>query len=195
MQRPEVEVDRLVQENHRLVEYEVSRYLKRYAVPGMERDDLVSWGLLGLVHAARVWDPARGAFSTIACRAIEWMLRRGAAREGRANRVAASVSLDDFLASEEADGQHARFADRLEAAQDVERDHLEGVAQAAVRSAIAALPPLERRLIERHFFEEVPIARIAAELGVSRQSLAERQRKALRQLRTTLDASVAVVQP
>src|SRR5437879_1253877 len=36
-----------------------------------------------------------------------------------------------------------------------------------------------------------PIARVAEELGVSRQRLGERQRKALRQLRLALDTSVA----
>ena len=26
---------------------------------GMEREDLISWGMIGLVHAARAWDPER----------------------------------------------------------------------------------------------------------------------------------------
>jgi DNA-directed RNA polymerase specialized sigma subunit len=56
---------------------------------------------------------------------------------------------------------------------------------------MAALAPFERRLIERHFFDDVPIARVAAELGVSRQRLGQRHRKALRQLRVILDGSIA----
>jgi DNA-directed RNA polymerase specialized sigma subunit len=43
MQRTEAEVESLVREHGRLVQYEVNRYLRRYAVRGMERDDLVSW--------------------------------------------------------------------------------------------------------------------------------------------------------
>jgi RNA polymerase sigma factor FliA len=190
MQRTEVEIERLVRENRRLVQYQVNRYLKRHAVRGMERDDLVSWGLLGLVQAARMWDPERGAFSTVACRAIEWMLQRGAGRECRAARAVALISLDELLSGEEPVGQHERFLDRLAADQHVERDHLEGATRAAVRAAVAALPLCERRLIERHFFEGVPITQVAAELGVSRQCLAERQRKALRHLRAILDASI-----
>ncbi|HTE21285.1 MAG TPA: sigma-70 family RNA polymerase sigma factor [Armatimonadota bacterium] len=193
MQRTEAEVERLVRENHKLVQYQVSRYLKRCAVQGMERDDLVSWGLMGLAQAARMWDPERGAFSTVACRAIEWMLRRGVGRECRSSRAVILVSLDELLARDEPGDRPERFLDRLEADQHVERDLLESATEAAIQSAVAALPPSERRLIQRHFFEGVPITRVAVELGVSRQSLGERQRKALRKLRTILDASIAAV--
>ena len=69
--RNEAEVERLVRDNRKLVDYMVNRYLKRYYVGTMDRDDLVSWGMMGLVNAARAWDPARSrSFSTLACRAI-----------------------------------------------------------------------------------------------------------------------------
>lgn len=191
MQRTEAEIEHLVRENGKLVQFEVNRYLKRNTIRGMERDDLVSWGMMGLVQAARMWDPGRGAFSTVACRAIEWMLRRGVGRECRLERAVALLSLDEIMSGEDPDSRHGRFVDRLEADEQVERDHLQGATQAAVRSAVAELPPVERRLIERHFFEDVPIARVAAELGVSRQNLSQRQRKALRRLRTLLDPSIA----
>ena len=57
--RSEAEVERLVSDNRKLVDYMVNRYLKRYYVGTMDRDDLVSWGMMGLVNAARAWDPAR----------------------------------------------------------------------------------------------------------------------------------------
>ena len=53
VQRSEADVARLVESNHKLVEYMVNRYLKRYYVGTMERDDLVSWGMMGLINAAR----------------------------------------------------------------------------------------------------------------------------------------------
>ena len=59
MVRSEAEVERLVRENQKLVQYEVNRYLQRYFVGTMEREDLISWGLIGLVQAARAWDPER----------------------------------------------------------------------------------------------------------------------------------------
>src|SRR5207253_9149336 len=64
------------------LDYMVNRYLKRYFVGDMEREDLVSWGMIGLLQAARAWDPERSrSFSTLACKAIERMIVRGVSRE------------------------------------------------------------------------------------------------------------------
>src|SRR5713101_5441534 len=96
MVRSEADVERLVSENQKLVHYLVNRYLKKYFVGTMEREDLVSWGLIGLVQAARFWDPQRGAaFSTLAYTAIERMIIRGVRREWKPDQAAATVSLDD----------------------------------------------------------------------------------------------------
>ena len=65
MVRSETEVERLVRENQKLVHYEVNRYLQRYFVGTMEREDLISWGLIGLVQAARAWDPGSGRKLTV----------------------------------------------------------------------------------------------------------------------------------
>src|SRR3954470_9076424 len=111
MLRSEDQVERLVRNNEKLVQYQVNRYLQRYAVRGMEREDLVSWGLMGLVQAARAWDPARGAFSTIACQAIDWMLQRGTRREWSIRAV--TVSLDELVSPEDAGGQSERFVEQL----------------------------------------------------------------------------------
>jgi RNA polymerase sigma factor (sigma-70 family) len=153
----------------------------------MEREDLVSWGLIGLVQAARAWDPARGvSFSTLACRAIERMIIRGVRREWKPAQAAATLSLDELTAGDGAIGAQERFVDRLAAAQDVERELFHGATRTAVRSAVAMLPAPQRRLIERHYYEDVPVARIAEELGLSRQSVYARQRIILRQLRAAL---------
>src|SRR5712691_2663135 len=109
MRRSERDVERLVHENQKLVHYEVNRYLQRYFVGDMEREDLVSWGMIGLVHAARAWDPERAAsFSTLACRAIQRMIIRGVRREWKPERAAATVSLDELMGGEEA-GSQERF--------------------------------------------------------------------------------------
>src|SRR5207253_4038688 len=82
MIRSEAEVEQLVRDNQKLVDYMVNRYLKRYFVGDMEREDLVSWGMIGLLQAARAWDPERSrSFSTLACKAIERMIVRGVSRE------------------------------------------------------------------------------------------------------------------
>ena len=193
MVRSEAEVERLVSENQKLVHFQMNRYLQRYFVGDMEREDLVSWGLIGLVQAARAWDPERsGCFSTLACRAIERMIIRGVRREWKPERAASTVSLDDLLVGDEQAGSHERFVDRLTAEQDVEGELLDGEARAAVRSAVAELPAPYRRLIERHYYEDVPVTMLAEELGVSRQGIYMRQRQALRRLRAALSAGAAL---
>jgi RNA polymerase sigma factor (sigma-70 family) len=191
MVRSEAEVGRLVHENQKLVQLMVNRYIQRYHVGVMEREDLVSWGLIGLVQAARVWDPGRGAFSTIACKAIERMIVRGVRREWKPEQAAATVSLDDLIVGDEATGPQERFVDLLAAAQDVEGELLDGETRTVMRSALAELPAPQRRLIERHYYEAVPVARLAEELGMSRQGIYARQRQALRQLRAALSMAIS----
>jgi RNA polymerase sigma factor FliA len=192
MVQSEREVERLVRENQKLVHYVVNRYLKRYSVDGMEREDLVSWGMIGLVNAARAWDPARAAsFTTLACKAIERMIVRGVMREWKPEQSAATVSLDALLSGEEPGEGDERFVDGLAGDQDVEQEMLASEARAAIRSAVGALPAPPRRLIERRFFEEISLAKIAEELGLSRQSAYVRQRIILRKLRAALSAAAA----
>jgi RNA polymerase sigma factor (sigma-70 family) len=157
----------------------------------MEREDLVSWGMIGLVQAARAWDPERAAsFSTLACRAIERMIIRGVRREWKPDQAAATVSLDELMVGEAATGAEERFVDLLAAAQNVEGELLNGETRTAVRSAVARLPALQRRLIVRHYYEEVTVARLAEEWGVSRQGVYAQQRQALRQLRAALSTAI-----
>ena len=103
MGRLERDVERLVDENQKLVHFQVNRYLKRYFVGNMEREDLVSWGLIGLVQAARAWDPQRGSFATLACKAIEQMIVRGVRREWKPEQAAATLSLDELMAMSQHD--------------------------------------------------------------------------------------------
>jgi RNA polymerase sigma factor (sigma-70 family) len=190
MLRSEAEVDRLVRENRKLVNYEVNRYLQRYHVGDMEREDLVSWGMIGLVHAARAWDPERSAsFSTLACKVIERMIIRGVRREWRPEEAAATVSLDELMLGDHEAGQPARFVDRMAAAQNVEHELLIAEGRAAVRAAVAQLPPALRTLIRRHFFEDVSVARLAEEMGITRQGVYLRQQQAMKRLRAALSAA------
>jgi DNA-directed RNA polymerase specialized sigma subunit len=70
MVRSEREVEELVRDHQKLVGFMVRRYLQRYYVGDMEREDLVSWGMIGLLQAARAWDPSAPARSRL------WLARR-----------------------------------------------------------------------------------------------------------------------
>jgi RNA polymerase sigma factor (sigma-70 family) len=186
--RSEAEVDRLVRQNVKLVDYMVNRYLKRYFVGSMEREDLVSWGMIGLVQAARAWDPARSAsFSTIACKAIERMIIRGVSREWRPDEARATVSLDEAMFEERGDGSQERFLDLLRAEDDVEEQILSSETGLTVRQALARLDPGQRDLLSRHYFEDEAVRDIARDLGLTRQGVYLREKLALRRLREQLE--------
>lgn len=185
--RSEAEVARLVNENRKLVDYMVNRYLKRFYVGGMERDDLVSWGLIGLVNAARAWDPSRKvAFSTLACRAIERMIIRGVKREWRPEREQATLSLDELLSGGSGEGNENRFVDQLPADEDVERRLLDTEQQVAVRSALETLEPEHRELIRRRYFQGEHVQDIARDLGLTRQGVYSREKMIFKRLREKL---------
>jgi RNA polymerase sigma factor (sigma-70 family) len=192
MMRSEAEVERLVRDNQKLVDYMVNRYLKRYFVGDMEREDLVSWGMIGLLQAARAWDPERShSFSTLACKAIERMIVRGVSREWKPEQAAATLSLDGLVFGEEAEGREARFVDQIAGEQDVEQELLDSETGIAVRSALEQLRPEQRQLIERHYYEGVPVRELAEELGLTRQGVYMRQKNILQQLRDTLSPAFA----
>jgi RNA polymerase sigma factor (sigma-70 family) len=192
MARSEAEVEQLVRENQKLVDYMVNRYLKRYYVGDMDREDLVSWGMIGLLQAARAWDPSRSrSFSTLACKAIERMIIRGVSREWKPEQAQATLSLDGLVFGEDAEGREARFVDQIASAQDVEQQLLESETGLAVRSALEKLQPEQRRLIERHYYEGVPVRELAQELGLTRQGVYVRQRNILQQLRESLSPAFA----
>jgi RNA polymerase sigma factor (sigma-70 family) len=186
VQRSEADVTRLVESNHKLVEYMVNRYLKRYYVGTMERDDLVSWGMMGLINAARAWDPARSSFSTLACRAIERMIIRGVNREWKPEREQATVSLDQLIAGNSTEGGDDRFVDQLPADQNVEATMLETEQSVTLKSALETLAPEQRQLIERHYFHNERVDDIARDLGISRQGVYSREKAIFRQLRERL---------
>ncbi|MEU1705096.1 sigma-70 family RNA polymerase sigma factor [Streptomyces sp. NPDC005706] len=76
--------DCLVVHNQRLVRSLVPRYLEQ----GLDYEDLVQHGVLGLLRAARKFDPARGfKFSTYATWWIRQSITRGIADEGSIIRI------------------------------------------------------------------------------------------------------------
>lgn len=182
--RPDHEVCRLVNENRTLVEWSVNRYLDRHRVQGAERDDLVSWGLLGLLSAARAFDPARGLrFSTLAAVAIERSIIRGAMQaDHHRNRT---LSMDEVLYDTAAGEGETRWAEMIP--DDGARRALGRAEDLAVLGgALQRLRPDQRRLIQAHFFQGHSLAELARQTGATRQAVAGQMRRALRALRRGL---------
>jgi RNA polymerase sigma factor (sigma-70 family) len=189
----EAEVNRLVQENRRLVDFTVNRYMKRYDLQGIERDDLISWGLMGLFHAARAWDASRGlAFSTLAVTAIERMISRGVRSEFRAGEPHGTLSLDALLCEEGEEGaSHNRHLDQIEdEASDVEEQIVRLEVRLMLRQAVSELTPEQQWVVQQRFFRHRTLQEVAAEAGTSRQAIHLREQTILRALRRKLDPAL-----
>lgn len=172
-------VDRLVHENERLVNYMVNRYLQRYHVGSMEREDLISWGLMGLVKAARAWSPDRGvAFSSLACKVIERAIIRGVQREWKPDQAQVTVSLDAQTMDDDSSSTLADFLPAVE--------HGDVETGLAVRDAVARLSDSDRELIRRRYYEGRSLSEVGQAMGLSSMGVLARERGILRRLRRTL---------
>lgn len=60
--------DKMFKDNVKLIEWCINRHFQRYKAE--LHDDLFQEGSIGLLHAIDVWDPSKGAFSTIAISCI-----------------------------------------------------------------------------------------------------------------------------
>lgn len=183
--RTDHEVQRLVNDNRTLVEWSVNRYLARHSVSGADRDDLVSWGLMGLLSAARAFDPGRGLqFSTLAALAIERSIIRGATQAG--SRRAAMLSLDEALSESGTGDGETRWVEMLRDEQ-AEQEMTRTEAVALLHGGMSSLRPDQQRLIQAHFFQGYSLADLARRWGTSRQAVAGQLRRALKTLRRQLE--------
>jgi RNA polymerase sporulation-specific sigma factor len=183
-------VSRRVQENRKLVEFAVNRYMKRFHLEGIERDDLVSWGLLGLYYAAQAWDADRGlAFSTLAMTAIERMIVRGVRAERRGRSPSTTLSLDALL-NEEVDETTERHLDQLADEGDpIEEQILRLETQLELRQAVAELSPEQQWVLHQRYYQGRTLREVAAETGTTRQAIHFREQSILRTLRRKLSAA------
>ncbi|MBI3521897.1 MAG: sigma-70 family RNA polymerase sigma factor [Chloroflexi bacterium] len=159
---------------------------------GAEREDLIAWGVLGLVQAARRYRSTAGApFGAYAARRVRGQvldalrardpLTRTARREYKAARAADSelappyleVSLDRCL--EHGLEPPQRSAAVCRSTQDAR--------WAGVRACVRRLPALERRVIVLSFGRGYTLKEIGARVGLSESGVCRMRARALRRLR------------
>lgn len=149
--------------------------------PRIERDDLIGAGYLGLMKAARAFDPGRGvAFRTLAITYIRWQILeylreedwvprsvRQRQRQGEAALIEL-VSLEHllFAADEIGPGQPLGLGDTLPApAPGPEARVLEGEERRAVGRAIGRLPARERTVLLGYYFTEQSQTQLGRRIG------------------------------
>lgn len=147
---------------------------------GLDREDLESIALVGLVQAIRAWDPSRGSFSTLATHCIMHELQRALAWTQKRNQCVV-VSLDDVL---ETDGERP-LRERIADSSAVDPEEA-AIARAQLRSGLERLPPDDRALITALYGQGHSVREVAERLGTTTQALQNRHRRLLTRLRNTL---------
>jgi RNA polymerase sigma factor FliA len=172
-----------------------------YGLPaGVDADDLVSCGVLGLAEAWERFDPDRGvAFEAFAIprikgavidaiRAADWVPRKARQRARLTGEpVAVLVSMDSERSTD--DGDH-NSADRIVDVSAVEpgADLLATENRRELIGAMNRLPDREKTIITLHYFERVALQDIAKSFGVTESRVSQLHTRALRMLRAALEA-------
>lgn len=187
--------DQLIRSHLPLVHRVSERLRASWRGSGLEIDDLISSGTVGLVQAADRFDPTKGvSFKTYAEIVIEGAIRDGVGRGNywfgrRAAGSVAVVHLED-LAPDGCEGWlgQAHDGDRLVHALWNGRPFLQPPHESDldIRSRLAdgilQLPDRERRVVQLCFYEDKKLTHAAQEMKI-RLPLASRLRKrALRRL-------------
>lgn len=171
-----------------LVHQTVARMMSRLP-PNVLRDDLQSAGTYGLLNALRRSDDRGPAFEWYArvrirgaivdeLRAQDWLSRRARARRTAlaGSDPRAIIGFEDLPEQ----GQE------LQATDAVDPDDLVDTHRSwqAVHAAIVTLPARERRLVEMHYLQGLPLKDVAAELGVSEPRVSQLHARAMTMLRS-----------
>jgi RNA polymerase sigma factor for flagellar operon FliA len=177
-----------------LVHQVVAAYSRRLPA-NVQRDDLLSAGVFGLVDSLRRRREGSDAFEPYArvrirgavvdeLRAQDWLSRRardaaGAAHAAGDDLPPVHVSLTDLPTVE--------ATLDVRAANDSPEDRLVAALDRRVLArALDALPERERLIVAQHFFDGLRLREIAASLGVSEPRVSQILSRALERLRAFL---------
>ena len=177
--------DALIEHNLRLV----AHIAKKYQGSGLDADDMVSIGAIGLMKAVSSFRPEAGKLTTYASRCIEneilMQLRAGRKTRG-------TVQLDDPIGMDK-EGNEVRLTDLL----GTDKNEVSDAAETAIESARALrllrsplLDAREKRVVQRRYGlldgAPRPQHEVAKALGISRSYVSRIEKKALEKLRKAL---------
>ena len=175
----------LIEHNLRLV----AHIAKKYQGSGLDADDMVSIGAIGLMKAVSSFRPEAGKLTTYASRCIEneilMQLRAGRKTRG-------TVQLDDPIGMDK-EGNEVRLTDLL----GTDKNEVSDAAETAIESARALrllrtplLDAREKRVVQMRYGlldgAPRPQHEVAKALGISRSYVSRIEKKALEKLRKAL---------
>lgn len=172
---------RLIEHNLRLVAHVV----RKYTVPGLTQDDLVSVGTLGLIKAVNTYkSDAKTPLSTYAARCIEneVLMQLRAAKKRRND-----VSLTDPIGMD-GEGNDISFQDILGTPGDMVEDAaIRRINMQQVRSELKKLPQRERAVLEMRYglLGGRPLLQheVASKMGISRSYISRIETHAIALIR------------
>ena len=175
----------LIEHNLRLV----AHIARKYAQPGVDQDDLVSVGSLGLIKAVHTFRPEAGRLTSYASRCIENEILMFF----RANRKNRNVVLVGETVGQDSEGNDLQLADLLGTDPDLVPDAAETAIEScrALRLMERVLEPREREVLRLRYGledgEPWPQHRVAARLGISRSYVSRIEKRGLEKLRVGME--------
>jgi RNA polymerase sigma factor FliA len=187
----EPEVERIVHENAGLIRHLVGRTVRLFPrLPGgYDREDLESFGYMGLVQAARTFDPNRGVqFSTYAYRCIENAI--SGALERANTRQVDCVSLSILIGEDSDTPLEDQIAEKDalygSGAMDAEETAIDRAEAEIMKEAIRLLPPQHGEIIWDVYYHQMPLNEVARKMKLSPQRVQAIHARALKMLRRRL---------
>lgn len=176
---------RLIEHNLRLV----AHIAKKYAHSGVDLDDLVSIGSIGLIKAVHTFRPEAGKLTTYASRCIENEMLMHL----RANRKNRNVVLMGDSVGTDKDGNELSLADLLGTDPNLVSDEVEVAIESrrALQLMSKVLDERETAVLRMRYGlddgEPRPQHEVARALGISRSYVSRIEKKALGKLRDALE--------
>lgn len=176
---------RLIEHNLRLV----AHIAKKYVHSGVEQDDLVSIGSIGLMKAVQTFRPEAGRLTAYASRCIENEILMTL----RANRKNRAVVLMGEAAGVDNEGRELPLADLLGTDPNLVADEVETAIEAgrAIRLMETTLDERENEVVRLRYGltdgEPLPQHEVARRLGISRSYVSRIEKRALEKLRRALE--------
>lgn len=175
----------LIEHNLRLV----AHIAKKYAHSGIELEDMISIGSIGLMKAVQTFRPEAGKLTTYASRCIENEILMFL----RANRKNRNVVLMGESVGADKDGNEMQLADLLGTDPNLVSDEVETAIEAerAMRLMDSVLDEREIAVLQMRYGlndgEAYPQHVVADRLGISRSYVSRIEKKALKKLRDALE--------
>jgi len=169
---------------------------------GADREDLIAWGLVGLVQAARRYRGDRGAsFGAYAARRVRGQILDALRERDPLTRSARRAFRAAQRASEEPGGPAGAAGsaasppfvevslDRIGDVAEVHRaaEHRDG-RWPMVAAALRELPPLERRVLVLSYGRGLTLREIGSEVGLSESGVCRLRARALARVRSACGA-------